>query len=154
MRYSRGSSADMPIPSEAPGAGPVLIRGARVIDPRDRRLETRDVLLEGGLVSRIERGIAPPAGAEVLDAGGRILIPGWIDIQVNDIAWLARGIAEPAETEARIREVAAYQASRGVTGIVLATLAAPIEEVIAYLRGVRRVLDAPASPPDHALIGA
>ncbi|HVR76098.1 MAG TPA: amidohydrolase family protein [Planctomycetota bacterium] len=144
----------MPPPRESPVPGPVLIRGARVIDPRERRLETRDVLLEAGVVARIAADIAPPAGAEVLDAPGRILLPGWIDIQVNDIAWLARGISDPAETEARVREVAAYQAARGVTGIVLATLAAPIEEVIAYLRGVRRVLDAPASPPDHALIGA
>ncbi|MEC7777290.1 MAG: hypothetical protein VYC32_14435, partial [Planctomycetota bacterium] len=67
--------------------------------------------------------------------------PGWIDLQVNDIGWLSGGLRSPGEHAARMGEVLDYQAGAGVTGCVLATLAAPLDEILAYLRGMKEVLD-------------
>jgi len=38
-----------------------------------------DVLCEGETIARIDRDIAPPPGAEVIDATGKFVFPGFID---------------------------------------------------------------------------
>ena len=38
-----------------------------------------DILCEGETIARIDREIAAPAGAEVIDAGGKYVFPGFID---------------------------------------------------------------------------
>ena len=56
---------------------PLLIRGGTVVNA-DR--ETRaDVLVEHGRVSAVGHNLATPAGCQVLDAGGRYVLPGGID---------------------------------------------------------------------------
>jgi dihydroorotase len=42
-----------------------------------------DVLIEGERISKIESSIAAPDGVEVIDANGRLLMPGMIDDQVH-----------------------------------------------------------------------
>jgi len=37
------------------------------------------VLVEGNKISKIAKSIATPAGATVMDAGGKVLMPGLID---------------------------------------------------------------------------
>jgi N-acetylglucosamine-6-phosphate deacetylase len=128
----------------------VLIRGARVPGQAEGAY---DALLEGGRIRAMARRIQAPAEAEVVDAGGLWLLPGWIDIQVNDMEWIAGWPRQPPEHAARIREVLRYQAERGVTGLVLATLAAPLEEVVAYLRGMKVVLESQGSALDGAFLG-
>ena len=55
----------------------LLIRGGTVVNA-DR--ETRaDVLVEHGRVSAVGLNLATPAGCQVLDAGGRYVLPGGID---------------------------------------------------------------------------
>jgi dihydroorotase len=61
----------------------LLVRGGRVIDPAQGLDGERDVLLEGGRVARVEKKIAAPADAEVLDAAGYLVTPGLIDIHVH-----------------------------------------------------------------------
>jgi imidazolonepropionase-like amidohydrolase len=64
-------------------SGALLIRHARLFDPRDLavREDTR-VLVQGGQVVRVdpESDAAVPAGAEVIDAAGRFLMPGLWDV--------------------------------------------------------------------------
>jgi len=128
---------------DAPSA--VRIRGARTLgEPRD----AAEVVFRGSWVAK--EGLAGPAID--VDAEGDWLLPGWIDLQVNDLAWLSQGLRSPAEHAARIRDVVRYQSERGVTGIVLATVAAPIEEVIAYLEGAAAV-QAGREPLDGVLLG-
>ena len=60
----------------------LLIRGGRVIDPSSR-LDTRaDVLIENGLITQIGDGIKSK-GAEVLDASGCVVAPGFIDLHTH-----------------------------------------------------------------------
>ncbi|MBZ0088926.1 MAG: amidohydrolase family protein, partial [Thermoanaerobaculia bacterium] len=61
----------------------LLIRGGRVIDPSRGFDAPADVLIEQGAVARVAPGIAPPAGCEVLEAGGCVVAPGLIDIHVH-----------------------------------------------------------------------
>jgi len=60
----------------------LLIRGGRVIDP-SKRLDARaDVLVEGGRISQVGDGIKAK-GAEVFDASGCVVTPGFIDLHTH-----------------------------------------------------------------------
>ncbi|MDB5985318.1 MAG: dihydroorotase [Nevskia sp.] len=59
----------------------MLIRNAVLVN-EGRRFES-DVLIRGERIERIAPQIAAPAGVEVIDAGGRLLLPGLIDDQVH-----------------------------------------------------------------------
>ena len=60
----------------------LLIRGGRVIDP-GQRLDARvDVLVENGRISQIGDGLKAKA-AEVIDAAGLVVTPGFIDIHTH-----------------------------------------------------------------------
>ena len=60
----------------------LLIKGGRVIDPSEQRDETADLLIEDGVVKSIQSGIAPD-GAEVFDAAGLVVSPGFVDLHVH-----------------------------------------------------------------------
>jgi dihydropyrimidinase len=55
----------------------LLITNAEIINA-DGRLRG-DILCEGETITRIDRRIAPPPGAEVIDATGKLVFPGLID---------------------------------------------------------------------------
>ncbi len=119
----------------------VLIRGAHVVGADVPPGTIVDVYLADGRVEAVGADAASASAAEVVDGRGLWLLPGWIDVQVNDAEWMMRGPAAPHEHAARIRRVLEYQASLGVTGICLATLAAPIDEIVDYLEGMAAVRD-------------
>lgn len=60
-----------------------LIKGGRVIDPSQGLDDTLDVVVENGTVKEIGKGLAAPAGAETIDASGRYVVPGLIDMHVH-----------------------------------------------------------------------
>ncbi len=62
---------------------PILIRGGRVIDPSRGTDGVADVLLEDGRISAVGRGVAPPEGSEIIDAAGKVVAPGLIDLHVH-----------------------------------------------------------------------
>ena len=55
----------------------LLITNADIVNADTRY--TADILCEGDTITRIDRGITPPAGAEVIDATGKHVFPGFID---------------------------------------------------------------------------
>jgi len=61
----------------------LLIKNGRVIDPSQGMDDTLDVVVENGLVKEIGKGLQAPAGAEVLDAAGKYVVPGLIDMHVH-----------------------------------------------------------------------
>ena len=62
----------------------ILIKGGRVIDPASAMDKKADVLIRGGRIARVGRIDKPAAkGAEVIDAAGKIVCPGLIDIHVH-----------------------------------------------------------------------
>src|SRR5271170_2956007 len=60
----------------------LLIKNGRVIDPASKRDEIADVWIEDGVVRGVGANLSP-AGAEVFDAGGLIVTPGFIDMHVH-----------------------------------------------------------------------
>jgi dihydroorotase len=60
----------------------LLIKNGRVVDPASGMDAVADVLIEDGRVAGVGPGLAAQ-GAEVLDAGGMIVAPGFIDMHVH-----------------------------------------------------------------------
>ena len=60
----------------------ILIRGGRLIDPASGLDEPGDVLIEGGLV-QAAGGTIEASGAEVIEAAGCIVAPGFIDLHAH-----------------------------------------------------------------------
>ena len=60
----------------------ILIRGGRLIDPASGRDERGDALLENDRVAAVG-GSIEAAGAEVIDAAGCIVAPGFIDLHAH-----------------------------------------------------------------------
>ncbi len=61
----------------------VLIAGGRVIDPSRRLDRVMDVGLAGGRIAAVRPGLAASDAADVIDAAGRIVVPGLIDIHLH-----------------------------------------------------------------------
>jgi dihydroorotase len=61
----------------------LLIRGGRVVDPANGVDAAQDVLVKDGRIERVGTGLPAPAGVTVLDAAGKIVCPGFIDIHVH-----------------------------------------------------------------------
>ena len=64
-----------PAPSE-----PTLIRGATVLTGTGVRLDGADVLMADGKIVAVGPGLEAPAGARIIDAQGRWVTPGIIDV--------------------------------------------------------------------------
>lgn len=61
----------------------LIIRGGRVIDPANRLDAVADVLILDGQVARVGPGLAPPEGTPAIDAAGKVVAPGFIDMHVH-----------------------------------------------------------------------
>src|SRR5262245_47321753 len=61
----------------------LLLRGGRVIDPANNLDAVQDVLIAERKIERLGRNLSAPAGAEIVDASGKIVCPGFIDIHVH-----------------------------------------------------------------------
>ncbi|MEO5923623.1 MAG: dihydroorotase [Bryobacteraceae bacterium] len=60
----------------------LLIKNGRVIDPASRHDAIADVLLEDGLIAAVGPNLSAP-GADIFDATGLIVAPGFIDMHVH-----------------------------------------------------------------------
>ncbi len=54
----------------------LLVRGAQLAEEGSRELRPVDVLVERGRISAVAPDLSPPDGVEVVEAGGRVLLPG------------------------------------------------------------------------------
>lgn len=62
---------------------PVLLTGGRVVDPSRGVDQVLDLLLSDGVVARLDERIAAPRGAEVVDATGLVVAPGFVDLHCH-----------------------------------------------------------------------
>jgi imidazolonepropionase-like amidohydrolase len=61
-------------------SGVTLIQGATVFDGIGGEFANTDILIENGRIAAVGQGLDAPEGAEILDAAGRFVTPGVIDI--------------------------------------------------------------------------
>ena len=61
----------------------ILLKGGHVVDPTQRIDDKRDVLLMNGEVADVNKLIAAPDDAQVIDVSGLIVSPGFIDVHVH-----------------------------------------------------------------------
>ena len=58
----------------------LLIRGGEVLDPSQRLRGVRDVGIRNGVVEAVQAGIPPERALRVIDATGRLVTPGLVDL--------------------------------------------------------------------------
>ena len=78
----------------------VLLKNGRLFEPAQGRDEIGDIAFSGGRVSAIGRDIRPDAGTKVIDAGGKLVVPGLIDLHTH-VYWGGTSISVDAEPVAR-----------------------------------------------------
>lgn len=62
----------------------MIIKGGRVIDPLSKRDEVLDIKIEDGKIAEIAKDIEASSGnEEIIDARGKIVVPGLIDVHVH-----------------------------------------------------------------------
>ncbi len=72
----------------------LLVRGARVIDPAQALDAVADVAVAGGRIAGV--GDMPvPRAARVIDGGGLVASPGWIDLHVHCVEGPGVGAVHP-----------------------------------------------------------
>ena len=61
----------------------ILVTGGRIIDPAQGLDWVGDLLISDGLITGVERSIEPPDNVQIVDAGGMVVCPGFIDIHCH-----------------------------------------------------------------------
>ena len=88
----------------------ILIKNGQVIDPATQKDEISDVLIENGVITRVEKGIRVK-DAQVIDAKGCYVMPGIIDMHVH--------LRDPGQTYKEDIESGSKAAAKGgVTTLV------------------------------------
>ena len=73
-------------PATRPAANPnhtLLIQNGKIIDGTGNPWFYGDVLIRGSRIAKIASKIDPPAGADVIDATGLVVAPGFIDVHTH-----------------------------------------------------------------------
>ncbi|OGW49125.1 MAG: dihydroorotase [Nitrospirae bacterium RBG_19FT_COMBO_42_15] len=61
----------------------MLIKNGRVLDPANNIDDSLDIFIEGNIIKKVAKGIKAEASAKVIDAKGKIVAPGLIDIHTH-----------------------------------------------------------------------
>ena len=85
----------------------LLIRNANVLDPSQNLKGKRDIGIRYGLIEAMEASIAPERANRVMDAGGKLVTPGLIDLHAHTYPY-GSAIGIPAD------ELVAHQATTTV----------------------------------------
>lgn len=127
----------------------LLMRGGLILT--DRTVAAGQVLVRDGRIAEIaEQPVAgpPPTDAEVVDAGGGWIAPGYVDLHVHGGA----GADFMDGSDAAFATVLAAHARHGTTSIVPTSTAARHEQILAMLACCRRARD--GAPPGARVLGA
>ncbi|HEX6088596.1 MAG TPA: dihydroorotase [Gemmatimonadales bacterium] len=104
---------------------PIVIRGGRVIDPSTGGDAVADVMIDDGRIGAVGRNIGSPDGALEIDAAGKVVAPGFIDLHTH--------LREPGQEDL---ETVATGASAAVAGGFTAVCAMPNTDPVADNQGV------------------
>ena len=59
-----------------------IFKGGRVVDPKNGVDEKLDILVEDGIVQKVDKNVVDEE-AEIVDVSGRVLVPGLIDMHTH-----------------------------------------------------------------------
>lgn len=62
---------------------PLLIKNGRIIDPLASKDKVADILIEGTKIKNVGYIDGTPAGAEIIDASGLVVSPGFVDLHTH-----------------------------------------------------------------------
>ena len=85
----------------------ILVKNALVVtlDPAGTILPNGQILVEGSKISAVGAQVKAPAGAQVVDAEGRVAMPGLINAHHHLYSSFARGFAPPGEPARNFVEI-------------------------------------------------
>lgn len=90
----------------------LLIKGGRVIDPATNTDGKLDILIKGTKISSLGKNLKAKDATRVIDAQGKIIIPGLIDLHAH--------LRQPGREDKETIETASYAAAKGGFTTVLA----------------------------------
>ena len=106
----------------------LLIKNGRVIDPATKTDATNDVLLDGVRTAKIGTGLSAP-DAEIFDASGMIVAPGFIDLHCH--------LREPGQEMSETIETGARSAARsGFTAVCCMPNTQPVNDNASVTRSI------------------
>ena len=127
----------------------IYIRGGRLIDPSANTDEVRDLFIKDGVI--VETPADVPAGSEVIEAKGLVVVPGLIDVHVH--------LREPGGEDAETIETGSRAAAHGgfTTIVAMPNTKPPYDtpDRVAFVKrrgeevGLVRVLPSGAITRDH-----
>lgn len=108
----------------------ILIKGGRLISPRNGLDGIYDLQIEGGVIKAIGSNLQAEGCSEVIDASGKLVFPGFIDMHVH--------LRDPGQTyKEDILSGCEAAAAGGVTSVVCMPNTRPAvdnAEVLSYIR--------------------
>ncbi len=106
----------------------LLIKNGRVLDPASKTDAPLDILLDGERISKVGANLAAP-GAEVFDAKGLIVAPGFIDLHCH--------LREPGQEMSETIETGTRAAVRGgFTAVCCMPNTLPVNDTASVTRGI------------------
>ena len=106
----------------------LLIKNGRVLDPATKTDATLDVLLDGDRISRVGANLSAD-GAEIFDAKGLIVAPGFIDLHCH--------LREPGQELSETIETGTLAAARGgFTAVCCMPNTQPVNDSASVTRGI------------------
>jgi guanine deaminase len=108
----------------------LIIRGGRLLDARAHIAPLVDVLVDGDAIVAVGRpGLAAPGTASVLDAKGRLMMPGLVNAHTHSHGNLAKGMGDRWTLELLLNAGPWMSGSRNVEEKYLSTLIGAVEMV-------------------------
>jgi cytosine/adenosine deaminase-related metal-dependent hydrolase len=108
---------------------PILIRGGLVLTEAEATPAALDVLVDGDRVARVGADLPPGAGTRVIDARGRLVMPGLVNGHTHAHNVLAKGAIDGLPLEIWVQYLAARVANRTPRDIYVGAAIGAIEMV-------------------------
>ena len=103
------------------------IKNGRVMDPKTQLDQVMDLLIDGEKIQMMGQNVAAPKDAKIIDATGKIVAPGLVDIHVH--------FREPGQTQKETIHTGALSAAAGgFTTVVMMANTRPVLSTAALVR--------------------
>lgn len=116
----------------------MLIKNCRLLD-KDFIFRMADLRFEGEKITEIAGSIEPMAGEEVMDAAGRKVIPGLIDIHTHGS--VGHDTCETADSTDGLVAIKNFMADNGITAYLPTTMTLSEEILTGVMKNVRKAMD-------------